>query len=263
VSGGKEGIVYVMDRFQMGGYDKAGPPWDFASISNLFDAYMRVPRLGAPPVIVPVPVPFSRIPGDDRKRDHVWQKFPAAFNQYDPDFDTTEVMKWPHIHGTPVFVRFDRQHAYLFAWPEKDAIKRFRWIEESSRFDEQPAKGDVLAPPFFDAGRNGMPGGMLSVNMDPSGPQLGVVFASVKVCHQSVDPRCDDTQNFGILRAYDPFTMEQLWCNSHDQYWYAKFVAPTVAADRVFLPTTSGKILVYGVKEGLTELLALPQDCST
>jgi len=70
VSGGKEGIVYVLDRFQMGGYDKAGPPWDFASISSMFSSYIRVPRLSGPPTYVPVAVPFSRIPADDRKRDH-------------------------------------------------------------------------------------------------------------------------------------------------------------------------------------------------
>ena len=263
VSGGKEGILYVLDRFQMGGYDKAGPPWDFASINSTFSEYILVPQVYGPPRYVSAPVPFGRIPADDRKRDHVWQKFPAGFNRYDPDFDTTEVMKWPHIHGTPAFARFDRQHAYLFVWPEKDALKRFRWIEEFSRFDDQPAEGDVWAPPFVDPGHNGMPGGMVSVNIDPTGPQLGVVFASVKVCHKSVDPRCDDTQNFGILRAYDPFTMEQLWCNEDDQYWYAKFVAPTVAADRVFLPTTSGKVLVYGVSKGIFGNLALPHDCST
>jgi hypothetical protein len=103
-----------------------------------------------------------------------------------------------------------------------------------------------------------MPGGMLSVNVDPGANGLGVVFASVKACNEAGFPACnDDTgpgtfpigygQNFGILRAFDPFTMREVWSNAGgERYWFAKLVPPTIANGRVFLATASGKVLIYG-----------------
>jgi hypothetical protein len=40
--------------------------------------------------------------------------------------------------------------------------------------------------------------------------------------------------------------MRQIWNNAGEQYWFAKFVPPTIANGRVFLATVSGKVLVYG-----------------
>ncbi len=244
VAGSKEGILYVLDRADMGGFENAGPPWNFAGIGGIVGGF------------------HNAVP-DDPKRDRVQQKFRAGFNKFADDYKVTELLQWPHIHGTPVFARFGPEEAYLFVWPEKDRLKRYRW--RGDRFDPLPQQGDALAPPFITppppgrVGLTGMPGGMLSVNIDPSGPSLGVVLTSVKMCgwgtgERRVDeervevkyPRCDDDQNRGILRAYDPFTMRRVWMNDNDNYWYAKFVPPTVAAGRIFLPTASGKVIIYG-----------------
>ena len=75
---------------------------------------------------------------------------------------------------------------------------------------------------------------------------FGVVFASVKICDEPGYEACSFAQKRGILRAYDPFTMREVWSNRPDNYWYSKFVPPTIAAGRVFLPTASGKVLIYG-----------------
>ena len=93
-----------------------------------------------------------------------------------------------------------------------------------------------------------MPGGMVSVNVDHSGSGLGVVFASVKICSEPQYPECTISQDFGALRAYDPFTMRQVWNDTSDpdKYWFAKLVPPTIANGRVFLATASGKVLIYG-----------------
>jgi len=94
-----------------------------------------------------------------------------------------------------------------------------------------------------------MPGGMLSVNVDHSGSGLGVVFASVKTCSEPGYPNCDQQQDYGVLRAYDPFTMQQIWNDAAvpDKYWFARLVPPTIANGRVFLATASGKVLIYGI----------------
>jgi hypothetical protein len=237
VAGGKEGLIYVMDRDNLGGFQKAGPPWDFAGAASMWTSAKH-----------------SAVPADDPSRDRVHQKFQAGQNTYDSDFPVNALMKWPHIHGTPVFGRFDPQHAFMFVWPEKDTLKRYQWM--GVRLDANPTPGLEHAPPNIDDGHNGMPGGMLSVNVDPNSRSLGVVLASVKICDPGGPfrpgfsnpgfPDCSVSQNRGILRAYDPFTMQLIWSNKDDNYWFAKFVPPTVAAGEVFLPTASGKVLVYG-----------------
>jgi outer membrane protein assembly factor BamB len=234
VAGGKEGIIYVLDRSDLGGFEHAGPPWTFSGVSPVFASGFR-----------------NSVP-DDPNRDRVKQKFQVGFNQYDRDYPVHDLMRWPHIHGTPVFARFGPDLAFIFVWPEKDRIKRFRWLGD--RLEPVSTRGEPPAPFFFDDRRNGMPGGMLSVNIDPRGPGLGVVLASAKICdgtrppaaREPGYPRCDEDQNRGVLRAYDPFTMQETWSNKGENYWYAKFVPPTVAAGRIFLPTASGKVIIYG-----------------
>jgi hypothetical protein len=247
-AGGKEGVIYILDRSEMGGYDRAGAEWEFANVRA-----SQVNRT------------MKAVTADEAKHDRVHQKFRAGENTYDADYPVQMLAKWPHIHGTPVFGRFDADHAFMFVWPEKDKLKRFRW--DGARFDPRPGVGKERAPPnleYVDHGvpkngeKNGMPGGMLSVNIDPTGPSLGVVLAAVKVCDwpplgyfNPGYPSCGDQSNRdseerGILRAYDPFSMEQVWCNQGEDYWFAKFVPPTVAAGRIFLPTASGKVIVYG-----------------
>ena len=236
VAGGKEGTLYVLDRADPGGFDKAGAPWNFAGVGQM----VMTSRHGAVP--------------DDANRDHVHQKLLAGENTYDSDYFVSQLMKWPHIHGTPVFARFDARRAFLFVWPEKDALKRYQW--DGVRLDPRATRGREFAPPNLDDRRNGMPGGMLSVNIDPSGPSLGVVLAAVKICDSLEHPgrgfsnrgypSCADSQDRGILRAYDPFTLQQVWSNEGESYWFSKFVPPTVAAGSIFLATASGKVLVYG-----------------
>jgi hypothetical protein len=225
VAGGKEGMLYVLDRADMGGFDQGGAP-SFAQASGLFQSGFH-----------------NQVP-DDPQRDHVRQKLQAGVNQYDSNFPIRDLMRWPHIHGAPVFGRFGSD-AFAFVWPEKDRIKRFRWRDDG-QFDPAPLEGEPRAPRYVDDKRNGMPGGTLSVNVDPSSERRGVVFASVKICDEPGYDPCSQAQVRGILRAYDPFTMREIWSNRGENYWYSKFVPPTIAAGRVFLPTASGKVLVYG-----------------
>ena len=238
-AGGKEGVVYVLDRTDMGQYDYAGTLWNFASLDTIHRGQLH------------------RDAPDDPARDRIHQKFQATADRHvGPTYPLSEWMRWPHIHGTPAFANFGGGQSLMFLWGEKDKPKRFHWRD--GKFDLPPLEGVPIAPPYVNERLNGMPGGMLSVNVDPTGDGLGVVFASVKTCNELGFPACsDDTgpgtvaigygQNFGILRAFDPFTMREVWSNAAgERYWFAKLVPPTIANGRVFLATASGKVLIYG-----------------
>jgi hypothetical protein len=256
VQGGKEGILYLLDRTNMGKFDGT-------------------------PLVGPCPSTAD----DDPARDHVAQKIPAAINRYfspgflrpcgGPPDHSGDWTQWPHIHGTPVFADFGSGQAFLYLWPEKDFLKSFRWA--GNHFDTTAKNATTLsgtpalAPPWKDdkalntIGQNGMPGGMLSLTIDPSAPRSGVLFASVKTCGDNsgwkdcsltlcgpANRRACVTQDIGMLRAFDPISLHELWNDqtgptaNPDRYNFAKFVPPTIGNGRVFLATGSKKILVYG-----------------
>ena len=263
-TGGKQGVFYVLDRADMGQFDNPGAPWNLANVRNQSNTKHKDTQ-------------------DEPARDRVHQKFQATVVRHSPggncpdvdpkkpgkvcvgsDYVLEKWMEWPHIHGTPAFARFGLGE-FMFVWGEKDKPKRFRW--RNGKFEWPPLEGEPIAPPYINDRENGMPGGMLSVNIDHSGSALGVVFASVRTCDETGYPSCRTPfvgQNTGILRAYDPFTMQQIWNDAKepDKYWFAKLVPPTIANGRVFLATASGKVLIYGAVDDsqLAPQIQIPGD---
>jgi hypothetical protein len=276
VAGGKDGMMYVLDRGHLGKVD--GMNFDDATILSA-DGHTSGEQVGI----------------DNLERDIVVQKFQAAQNQYcalrpdtlycggskpGPGVATNNWFPWPHIHGTPVFGAFPDGRAFLYLWAEKDFLKSFRWwgrrFDTTGKVATGLEEGKVaLAPPHLQGGSIGMPGGMLSLSIgpDPTKPPEGVLFASVQRCqlneNDSVWHECDvddcrnsnpshcAEQRYGMLRAFDPFTLRELWNNQTDpfvpdpklkSYYFIKFVPPTIAHNRVFLPTASRRVLVYGLQ---------------
>jgi hypothetical protein len=158
VAGGKEGLLYALDRADLGHFD-AGPA-QFGWRAGDVDRYRTDSGL----------VSRAHLLHDDPARDFAHQKFQAGVNQYDVPFcggsdasqpcffgprpqdpglnhpSLTDWLPWPHIHGTPVFARFRNDAQFLFVWPEKDHLKRFTW--NGARFDPRPLESDLIAPPI-------------------------------------------------------------------------------------------------------------------
>jgi len=144
--------------------------------------------------------------------------------------------EWPHIHGSPVFAQFRDSSAKIFIWPEKDHLKSFTWTGNRLDLQSKVLGVDLHGQLVLDP--DGMPGGMLAVTVDPSQPHGGVLFASLTQNAATDGP--------GLLRAFDPITLREIWNNQGEAYQFSKFVPPTIANNRVYLPTCSNKILVYG-----------------
>jgi hypothetical protein len=143
---------------------------------------------------------------------------------------------YPHVHGSPVFAQFTDGSARMYVWPEKDHIKSFAWtgnqFDINSKMLGVGLNGQLVLDP------DGMPGGMLAAAVDPSVSRGGVVFAALT--------QNEATDGPGLLRAFDAVTLHEVWNNQGENYQFSKFVPPTIANNRVYLPTCSSKVLVYG-----------------
>jgi hypothetical protein len=118
-----------------------------------------------------------------------------------PGVATSEWIMWPQIHGTPVFGAFPDGRAFLYLWAEKDFLRasdstrrppRFASTCCQSRESRPTSSGDaVLAPPYLSDQilANGMPGGMLSLTIDPAQPAAACYWHPCSAAKRSASKR--------------------------------------------------------------------------
>src|SRR4051812_39455458 len=103
------------------------------------------------------------------------------------------------------------------------------------------AVGSVLPP-------EGMPGGMMTLSANGSQPGTGILWATTQAV--------GDANNFtvpGTLHAFDASTLRLLWQSravGDDMLSLAKYNAPLVANGKVYVPSFSNVITVYGPRTG-------------
>jgi hypothetical protein len=185
-AGGKESVLYLLDRNKMGNFNAAGDT-------------------------------------------QISQRFQAGNG---------------HIHGTPIYWEGPNGPT-MYIWSEYDYLKAYRF--NGTTFDgADPISKSVARVP------DGMPGAFLSLSSNGAKARTGIIWAN--------HPRIGNANNAvvpGILRAYDATDLnKELW-NSEMQpardriNTHAKFTPPTVANGKVYLPTFSNSLLVYGLFKAL------------
>lgn len=176
-----------------------------------------------------------------------------------------------HIHGAPAYWG-DPGEANpqgiltraLYVWPERDNLRSFGYRKQpgqDGKFITKPLAKGPHAPP-------GMPGGALSISAD--GVQNGILWASLPLNEDAwvkivrgrlvafkINPDGTSPDGAKLKVAWSSYCADP-----YDDFYFAKYAPPTVANGRVYLPTFSGFVNVYGVPD--TSVGTPPDpDCKT
>lgn len=219
IGGGKEGLLYVLDTTNMGGQNTTQGT-DIGCIN---------PQI---PQQVQVSCPSTQVTPPPQ----------CSAGQSDTG----------HIHGSPVLWNSKMHGNTIYVWCEDDHLRALTWDEKNAKLS--PASCVTSSWPSWAISKaispaslqHGMTGGMLSISSN-SGTG-GIVWATTPLnnnANQQIVP--------GILRAYDADNLQnELW-NSYlvaerDAFGnFAKFTPVTVANGKVYVPTFSNHVSVYGV----------------
>jgi hypothetical protein len=146
------------------------------------------------------------------------------------------VFGYHHIHGAPVYWNSAQRGPMVFVWPEESPLKAYEY-GPATHFKTKP----VLVGPKAPAG---MPGGILSISAN--GAQDGLVWATIPLKEDAFLQTVP-----GALRVFEANTLKLLWSSDknapEDEFNFAKYCPPTIANGKVYLPTFSDRLNVYGL----------------
>jgi hypothetical protein len=145
-----------------------------------------------------------------------------------------------HVHGSPVFAKLNNGE-FVYAWAETFKIRQFTLDRGTGTFNNSFKEGTRTLD-------NGMPGAMLSVSSNGQDTGSAIVWASFPTsgnANNQVRP--------GSVAAYraNDVSAGELWStdlNSRNIVGdFSKFNSPTVANGKLFIPTFSNAVKVYGL----------------
>ena len=132
--------------------------------------------------------------------------------------------------------------ARIFIWPNAETLRSYAF--DGNTFNATPiGQSSVAAPP------DSFPGGALSISANGGTAGSGILWA---IAPNDVQGEGDPPPP-AVLRAFDADDVShELWNSELDPAdnvgAFAKFNPPTVANGRVYVPTFSGTVQVYGLK---------------
>ncbi|MEA2553911.1 MAG: hypothetical protein QOJ65_2087 [Fimbriimonadaceae bacterium] len=147
-----------------------------------------------------------------------------------------------HIHCSPIWWSTSAG-AFAYVWGEDDVIRQFQWA--GNHFITTP-----YAVGNYKLVDGHMPGGMLSVSSYNGDPATGIVWA-LHIDHALTPTQVSSGP--AVLRAFRADNVGvELWNSEIFDSWdsigsFAKFSPPTVAFGRVYVPTSEGKVRIFGL----------------
>jgi hypothetical protein len=144
-----------------------------------------------------------------------------------------------HVHGSPVYAKLGGKE-FVYAWAETFKLRQFEFNRSTGTFSDNFNQGQRNLD-------NGMPGAMLSISSNQQDTASAIVWA----CFPS-SGNANNQVRPGTVAAYraNDVSAGELWnsnTNLHDAVGkFAKFNTATIANGKVFVPTFSNCIKVYG-----------------
>jgi hypothetical protein len=175
------------------------------------------------------------------------QNFQAFVDSYSPTPLTDKYWTYdsggPHIHGSPVFWNRGSGTSYLYAWSERDHLKRFDYSASQGKLTETPrAESDEASPARVGQYQGKMPGGILSLSANGQDPASGVLWAVIENGDAVYGPRSGYFEAYDAVNLGAPLYKELIPL-------YSKSAPPTVANGHVYLATFQYQLRVYGLRE--------------
>jgi hypothetical protein len=225
LGGGKDGLLYVLDR------DHLGKKVADLSVLKSPPIYVTFNGVGLPTTVPNIDFPLGG--AGNPKKTH-------------------------HLHGSPAYWN-GANGPMIFTWGENESLRAWK-LDPNSGTVTFVGKGAEVASAQLAAspqGVGGMPGGMLGVTSNGTSPNTGIVWALAPI-----DGDANHDVVAGIARAYDatnldptpldPWTprLKLLWDSQSAgiSFNHAKFCAPVVADGRLFVPTYDGRVDMYMLK---------------
>lgn len=169
----------------------------------------------------------------------------SQFGQYNATFDNDvqEFRASSFFLGAPVFWNGPHGPA-IYLWAVGDYLKQYGF--SGGQLQIQPlSQSSMTTPGGFS---NSAP---LSLSADSAAPGSGIIWATAGYAQQS-----NGSDLAGILRAFDADDLShELWDSRQDAQRddlgnFAKFAPPTIANGKVYVPTFSNQLVVYGLTSG-------------
>lgn len=161
----------------------------------------------------------------------------AAFNNDAQEFQATAFFM-----GAPVFWNGPQGPA-IYLWGARDYLKQYGFA--GGRLQTTPLSQSAMS-----ASGPTPTSVALSLSANGAAPGSGIVWATAETSP-------DSSGRFrGIVRAFDAGDLtRELWDSAQnsqrdDPGDFAKFAPPTIANGKVFVPTFSGQLVVYGLTSG-------------
>jgi hypothetical protein len=222
LGGGKDGLLYILDRHTLG--KKVGD----LSVLKSPPIYVTYNGIGLPNAVPNID--FQLGTGGNPSKTH-------------------------HLHGSPVYWN-GSAGPMIFTWGENESLRAWK-LNPNTGVLTFVGKGAEVASAALAAspqGVGGMPGGMLALSSNGQAPNTGIVWALAPI-----DGDANHDPVPGIARAYDatnldptpidPFTprLKLLWDTARIgvNFTHSKFCTPVVADGRLFVPTYDGRVDLY------------------